>query len=413
MPRRANNDLRRLTAVLLAGAVAGVGVSYVASRKRPEQAGETRLIDWNLVRRMALRAAQSQLAPVHNRAEVRRDYTAMVRRSEPLIADYLKVELPEPIQRIQVVDRAEWLEANIFNFAELFKFIEEIYRKNTSSRTVGAMLASGVNERLMSIQIGVLLGVLARKVLGQYDLSLLAPEPTAGTLYFVEPNIAKIQQTLGLNAHDFRLWIALHETTHAYEFEAYPWVREHFNGLLRRYFDQLNHQLQSLRGSVGPLLQRIIENWGKGRHWMELVLTEEQRRIFNELQALMSLVEGYSNHIMNAIGKEILPNFEEIERRIEERKGRRSVAEQLFNRITGMDLKLAQYAEGQRFVDAVVQQRGVAFATCSSVGSPSLPASGIAPKICRHSKRSATPNAGSAASKKRRAQSVERRTRRS
>ena len=199
--------------------------------------------------------------------------------------------------------------------------------------------------------------------MGQYDLSLLAPEPTAGVLYFVEPNIAKVQQTLGLNAHDFRLWIALHETTHAYEFEAYPWVREHFNSLLRSYFDQLNDQLQSLRGGVGSLVSRILENWGSGQHWMEMVLSPQQRTIFNELQALMSLVEGYSNHIMNAIGKDILPNFEEIEHRIEERKGRRPIAEQLFNRVTGMDLKLAQYAEGQKFVDFIVDQRGIAFAT--------------------------------------------------
>ncbi len=361
MPRRANNDIRRLSAILVAGAVAGLGVSYVASRKR-ETSGTTRLIDWNLVRRMALRAAQSEQAPVHNRMEAAREYTDMVRRSEPLITDYLGVDLPEPIQRIEVVNRAEWLEANIVNFAELFKFIEEIYEKNATSKTVGSMVTAGVNQRVVSVQLGVLLGVLARKVLGQYDLSLLAPEPAAGALYFVEPNIARVQQTLGLDAHDFRLWIALHETTHAFEFEAYPWVREHFNGLLRRYFDQLNDQLQSLRGSIGPLLQRILENWGKGQHWMEMVLTPGQRQIFNELQALMSLVEGYSNHIMNAIGKEVLPNFEEIERRIEERKGRRPLVEQLFNRITGMDLKLAQYAEGQRFVDTVVSTRGAGFA---------------------------------------------------
>ena len=362
MPRRANNDIRRLGVILVAGAVAGLGASYVASRKRPESATGTQLIDWSSVRRVALRASQSEQAPVQNRAAAGAEYTGMVRRSEPLIADYLQVNLPEPIQRIEVVDRREWLEANISNFAELFKFIEEIYQRNASPHTVGSLVAAGINQRVMSIQLGVLLGVLARKVLGQYDLSLLAPEPVAGALYFVEPNIARIQRTLGIDAHDFRLWIALHETTHAYEFEAYPWVRDHFNGLLRRYFDQLNDQLQSLRGGVGQLLTRIMENWGKGQHWMEMLLTPGQREIFNELQALMSLVEGYSNHIMNAIGKEILPNFEEIERRIEQRKAGRPVLEQLFNRITGMDLKLAQYAEGQKFVDAVVDQRGVEFA---------------------------------------------------
>lgn len=363
MPRRANNDIKRLGTILVIGAVAGLGASYVASRKRPEWTRDTKLIDWQLVRQIAVRASQSDQAPVQRRAEATAEYTEMVRRSEPLIARYLGVDLPEPIQGIHVVDRQAWLEANISNFAELFTFIEEIYERNASVNTLGTMVASNINKRLMSVQVGVLLGVLARKVLGQYDLSLLAPEPTAGVLYFVEPNIAKIQQMLGLNAHDFRLWIALHETTHAYEFEAYPWVREHFNGLLRRYFDQLNDQLQSLRGGVGPLVSRILENWGTGQHWMEMILTPQQRTIFNELQALMSLVEGYSNHIMNAIGKDILPNFEEIEHRIEERKGRRPLAEQLFNRVTGMDLKLAQYAEGQKFVDYIVEQRGITFAT--------------------------------------------------
>ncbi len=185
------------------------------------------------MRQIAVRASQSDQAPVQRRAEATAEYTDMVRRSEPLIARYLGVALPEPIQGIHVVDRRGWLDANIANFGELFTFIEEIYERNASVNTVGTAVASNINKRLMSVQVGVLLGVLARKVLGQYDLSLLAPEPAAGVLYFVEPNIARVQQTLGLNAHDFRLWIALHETTHAYEFEAYPWVREHFNSLLR------------------------------------------------------------------------------------------------------------------------------------------------------------------------------------
>src|SRR5262245_39032808 len=123
MPRRATNDIRRLGVILVAGAVAGLGASYVASRRRPSVApGDRRLIDWSFVRRVALRTSQYEQAPVHNRTQASADYTEMVRRSEPLIADYLQVRLPEPIQRIEVVDRRGWLEANITNFAELFKF---------------------------------------------------------------------------------------------------------------------------------------------------------------------------------------------------------------------------------------------------------------------------------------------------
>ncbi|HEX6291783.1 MAG TPA: zinc-dependent metalloprotease [Herpetosiphonaceae bacterium] len=363
MSPRPANDAKRLGMILLAGAVAGLGASYVASRKRPEQWSDARLIDWSVVRRMSVQVSQTEQAPVRQRAVAREQYTDMVRRSEPLIEEYLQVRLPEPIQRIVVMDRREWLEANISNFTELFRFIEDLYQRNINQQTIGSMMAAGINRRVMSVQVGVLLGVVARKVLGQYDLSLLAPEPTGGALYFVEPNIDRVQKTLGLDAHDFRLWIALHETTHAYEFEAYPWVREHFNSLLRRYFDTVNDQLQSFRGGLGPILTRIMESWGKGQHWMETLQTPTQRALFNELQALMSLVEGYSNHIMNAIGKQVLPNFEEIERRIEERKGSRNLAEQLFNRITGMDLKMQQYQQGQKFVDTIVERRGIGFAT--------------------------------------------------
>jgi coenzyme F420 biosynthesis associated uncharacterized protein len=345
------------------GAIAGLGASYVASRKRPEHWAEAGLIDWGVVRRIAVQVSQTDQAPVRQRSVAREQYTEMVRRSEPLIAEYLQVHLPEPIQRIVVMDRREWLDANISNFSELFRFIEDLYQRNINQQTVGAMVTAGINRRVMSAQVGVLLGVLARKVLGQYDLSLLAPEPTGGALYYVEPNIDRVQKMLGLDAHDFRLWIALHETTHAYEFEAYPWVREHFNTLLHRYFDTINEQLQSFRGGLGPVLARLIESWGKGQHWMETLQTPTQRALFNELQALMSLVEGYSNHIMNAIGKQVLPNFEEIEQRIEARKGSRNLAEQLFNRITGMDLKMQQYAQGQKFVDTIVEQRGIRFAT--------------------------------------------------
>lgn len=373
MSPRPANDAKRLGVLLIASAIAGLGASYVASRKRPEHWAEAGLIDWNIVRRSAVQVSQTQQAPVRNRAVAREQYTEMVRRSEPLIARYLNVDLPEPIQRIVVMDRREWLDANITNFTGLFQFIEELYQRNANQKTLGATVAAGINRRVMSAQVGVLLGVLARKVLGQYDLSLLAPEPTGGALYFVEPNIDRIQRSLDLNAHDFRLWIALHETTHAYEFEAYPWVREHFNSLLRRYFDTVNEQLQGFKGGLGPILTRLLENMGKGQHWMEALQTPTQRAIFNELQALMSLVEGYSNHIMNAIGQQILPNFEEIERRIEERKGSRPLAEQLFNRITGMDLKLAQYQQGQQFVDTVVRRRGIAFATKAWERSENLP----------------------------------------
>ena len=167
---------------------------------------------------------------------------------------------------------------------------------------------------------------------------------------------------LGLNDEDFRLWIALHEATHAFEFEAYPWVRQHFRDLLQQYFDLLNTQLERLGTSLPQLLIRIVQNWGQNQHWIELLLTPEQRHIFDQLQALMSLVEGYGNHIMNAVGKRLLPSFDQIEQRVAQRQSTKTLFEQIFNRVTGMDLKFAQYQQGEAFVNAVTTARGVAFA---------------------------------------------------
>src|SRR4028118_1404083 len=151
MPRPVN-DTKRLGAILLMGAVAGLGASYVANRKRPEHWAESGLIDWNLVRRMSVRVSQTDQAPVQQRTVAREQYTDMVRRSEPLIAEYLQVHLPEPIQKIVVMDRREWLEANISNFTELFRFIEDLYQRNINQQTIGAMMAAGVNRRVMSTQ---------------------------------------------------------------------------------------------------------------------------------------------------------------------------------------------------------------------------------------------------------------------
>lgn len=356
-------DLRRLGTILILGFVAGAAARYyIESRTRTDTQRRTGLIDWDQARNVALRVSQWEQAPIADRSFRREQYARLVRQSEPLIADYLGVQLPAPINRVYVFDRREWLEANFISFEQLFRPIEDLYERN-GARGALALIVGDLNGKLLGAQIGALLGFLARRVLGQYDLSLLSPDPaTRGALYYVEPNIARVQGQLGLSDEDFRLWIALHETTHAFEFEAYPWVRAHFNDLLQQYFAQLNNQLDNLGAGLVQLAGRVAQGIGRKEHWIELVLTPEQRVIFDQLQALMSLVEGYGNHVMNAVGKQLLPSFEQIEHRIAQRQQNKTLFEIAFNRITGMDLKLAQYQQGEAFVNAVVDARGITFA---------------------------------------------------
>lgn len=312
---------------------------------------------------IGLAVSQSHLAPVPDRAARQEQYLRLVQRSEPLIAAYMGVQLPQPINRVYVFDRAEWIEANLASFQALFAPLEELYAEVSARQGALALALGQLNSQIIGAQMGALIGFLARRVLGQYDLGLLSPDPELrGALYFVEPNIARVRAQLGLHDEDFRMWIALHETSHVFEFEAFPWVRDYFQDLLRQFLGQVTDQFSALGVGIARLIERLVQGLPPDQHWIELMLTPEQQRIFARMQALMSLVEGYSNHIMNAIGGQLLPSYQQIEDRVRQRQLRRPLIEEAFNRVTGMDLKLAQYQQGEAFINAIVAMRGPAFA---------------------------------------------------
>jgi len=244
----------------------------------------------------------------------------------------------------------------------MFAPLEALNPAKEGRTTVASVLWGGVNQTVVSAELGLLLGYLARRVLGQYDLALLGREPvTTGKLYYVEPNIRVLERVLGLPSDEFRTWLALHETTHAFEFEAHPWVRQHFNDLLGRYMEFLKADAEQLtRGFTGvKVYAGRLRNRNQGEEsWLEALMTPEQRRLFQQMQAMMCVIEGFSNHVMNAVGRDLLPTYDRIAQRFEARQRQRSVAEQLIARLTGLDLKLEQYRLGEAFVDQIVRVRG-------------------------------------------------------
>jgi coenzyme F420 biosynthesis associated uncharacterized protein len=368
-------DPRLLGLGLLAGAALGM-VWVNAKQKQYAREGVPDLIDWERVRRLARQIVKEEEAAPGWHEAWKEYYKEMVGRCYPVITEEIGRDLPVPVESIQAFTRNEWIDANITNFKLLFEPIEEIYRKVQNGPNLATVLMGDLNQTVLSSEVGVLLGYLARRVLGQYDLSLLGKEPvTEGRLYFVEPNIAAVQTELGLDPHDFRLWIALHETTHAYEFEAYPWVREYFNSLLEEYFTYLSDDLSTFASGLGGLRSLVDRAMSteNGDSWIERMMTGEQRALFYKLQALMSIVEGYSNYIMNAVGERLLPTYATIKERIEQRAANRSPAEKLFIRITGLALKMEQYRLGESFINAVVQEHGVAVANRVWEGPDKLP----------------------------------------
>ena len=174
----------------------------------------------------------------------------------------------------------------------------------------------------------------------------------------------------------FRTWIALHETTHAFEFEAHPWLRPYLAGRLERQLTTLSDDLSIVSGDTLRQLGRALRGEGGGDHWIERLMSDEQRRLFRETQAVMSLLEGFSDYIMDEVGRDIVPDVERISARFHERRERKTGFERAVMRLIGMDLKLDQYKKGERFVRAIADQAGPAALTHLWDGPETLPREG-------------------------------------
>jgi coenzyme F420 biosynthesis associated uncharacterized protein len=347
----------RIGVGIVVGGLLAMGAT-VAQRELLRRAG-TRLIDWRSVRSIALRRLGTDGAsiPVADREAAEAFYREALRHIEPQVQAEVGRPLPEALETPAVIDRSEWVDLNLATFRTLFARVEAIIAANDSAPpTTGRALARILNRTLSNQQLGFLLSFLARKVLGQYDISLLAAGPVPrGRLHFVEPNIKAAAAALRVPLDEFRTFIALHEATHAFEFEAHPWLREHFATSVATALEELAND----SGGLGRRLRDALA--GGGGHWLERLMSERQRTTFQRTQAMMSLLEGYSNHVMNAAGERILLGFHQLHDRFERRNERRGAIERALMRITGLDLKMEQYAAGERFVDAVLATQGPAF----------------------------------------------------
>jgi coenzyme F420 biosynthesis associated uncharacterized protein len=352
------NRTRLLAGGFLVGATAGLVWTWRRIRRIARE-GPPGLVDWERVRAVAGRYCQD----VGVAAGAGPYFADLVGRSIQEVANYTGQQLPNDHIAIRILNRQQWLDTNVQTFRTVLQPLEDIYHNASSPRNPLTVLFGSPLEAFLSQQMGLLLGYLAQRVLGQYDIALLGREPLQdGQMYFVEPNIRGTQVQLGLSGQDFPLWVALHETTHAFEFETHPWLRGHFNTLLRDYLSDLETEVDRISELLSPAaLGELLKPSPTGESWLLRALTPHQRQVFDQMQALMCIVEGYSNHVMKQVGRQVLPTFDLIEARIAARQSQRTPMERLFIRLTGLELKMEQYQLGEHFAEVVVQQRGLPF----------------------------------------------------
>jgi coenzyme F420 biosynthesis associated uncharacterized protein len=358
--RPAWRDDRVWQAGFLIGSALGA-VATVAGR-HAEKAARRGLVDWPEVERIAidrLRAAPGTLDTAELRA-TEPAYAAAMARIVPALTEALGSQLPGVVERSGVVDRAGWVRANTGSFASLMSKLETDLLDQVVPPGGGLAKATMAlaNRWLTTRQLGFLLGFMGTRVLGQYDLALLSTEAAPGRLLFVEENIRATAGALGVPIGPFRTWIALHETTHAFEFEAHPWLRPYLAERLERQLTLFGKDARGLGREAMRGLGRSIRGEAGGEHWIERMMGPEQKTLFKEMQAVMSLLEGFSDYVMDEVGRDLVPGVAQISARFHERRTRRTPFERAMLRLTGMDLKLEQYKKGERFVRAIADGRG-------------------------------------------------------
>lgn len=338
------------------------------------------MVDWNLAVSTATRLGRP--GPEVSREEAR-GIVAELRRHAKVSEEHVRgftrltpagegADTP-----VLVVDRPGWVKANVAGFRELLSPLLAKVQERRAGVPGGAVLGA-VGGKVTGVEVGMLLSFLSSRVLGQYETfapagrDLPGGADGGGRLLLVAPNIVNVERELEVDPHDFRLWVCLHEETHRTQFTAVPWLRDHLRMEIQAFLEQTDID-------PGTLLERIREavqalsggKPGEGEQGeaagaeekpslVELVQTPAQREVLGRLTAVMSLLEGHADYVMDGVGPQVVPTVTEIREKFQKRRatgaGRLDLA---LRKLLGLDAKLRQYRDGERFVRAVVDEVGM------------------------------------------------------
>ncbi len=341
---------------------AAVRVPRTVAPMDPTPGAGPAMIDWGVARATGRRlmpaaprrtaieidqvVAQLRGFALDSRAHVR-DFTGMV------------PEGPEP--PVLVVDRQRWLDVNIDSFAEISAPLLD--RMAAERKGPAQALFSGVGSRVTGAELGALLAFVGSRVLGQYEPFLPpagAKEGEVGSLLLVAPNIVHVERELHVDPSDFRLWVCLHEETHRTQFTAVPWLGGHIRSEIGAFLAATDvdpaamlRQLGRAAAGLGGVAR------GEGSV-LDLVATPGQREVLDRLTAVMSLLEGHADFVMDGVGPAVIPTVADIRAAFQARRAAASGLDQVLRRLLGLEAKMRQYADGVRFVRAVVDEVGMA-----------------------------------------------------
>jgi coenzyme F420 biosynthesis associated uncharacterized protein len=333
----------------------------------------TGAVDWGFAEWVAVRAAgREPFAESYHYDSLQPDFDRLTAQAEDLVAEETGLRSLAGPARARVTDRQGWIRANLSSFQRLLRPLLERFDEK-----VGASLAAPLTTRLAGAELGMVLGWMSGRVLGQYDLLVIEEEdPHAQDLvYYVGPNVLALEKQYAFPPEQFRLWLALHEVTHRAQFTGVPWLREHFIGLVHQTLGAVDPDPKRLLAG----LDRVADAIRSGRNpladggLVNLVAGPEQREVLDQVSGMMSLLEGHGDVTMDRAGQGLVPSADRFGRVLRQRRESARGLSRLVQQLIGLEAKLNQYAHGEAFIAAVERSGGTALLSRAWEAPANLP----------------------------------------
>lgn len=314
----------------------------------------TSYVDWEFAKATGSRLVQAgPTVTAQEAAAVVAEIRAASRRAQQPVAETALLHAPGDAPAAIVVDRPTWIALNADSMAALmdpvFGALIDKQKKAPGD------LAKAIGGRVTGAETGALLAFMSGKVLGQYDL---APGGTP-QLMLVAPNLVQVERELGVDPSDFRLWVCMHEETHRVQFTAVPWLRDHLVDRVRSLATDLVPDPESMQETVQRLARQLPEALKPGGTGItELIATPEQRDRLAQVTAIMSLLEGHADVVMDEVGPKVIPSVAHIRSRFDARRQGVGGLDRIVRRLLGLEAKMRQYRDGAVFVREVTAAVG-------------------------------------------------------
>jgi coenzyme F420 biosynthesis associated uncharacterized protein len=329
-------------------------ITPVRKKPTPAKSASSSPIDWIVAEKIATFVAGTGDAP-----ELTVDLAPLAADAAERVVAYTRLQPDGELPRPEGIGRREWVAANL---ASMRKMLDPVLERAgsklgplQSARSLGVSVVS-------TTEVGIVVGFLAQRVLGQYELVLLeeVSDDNPPRLLFVLPNLSTAVRALRAPEDEFLTWVTLHEVTHAVQFTGVPWLQGHLAGLITELLRSMELRIEAPRRLHAPSVTEVKRLAGAVRQGdiVGIFASEGERATIDRVQATMAVIEGHAEHVMDAVAPELLPSLPKLRAALDRRRHSQSGRARLLGKLLGLEMKMRQYEQGKLFCDEIVRHAG-------------------------------------------------------